>query len=361
MRVLTAIPVLFMAACGGAPQGPVGEKASPAAIAATEAPPAEDGQVRGKPVQPRKVHVLYPGQSTLTEIDLGAYLGVNPVVICYTTLGSESGNRGLRAVHELAHGDIQGRVDFFGAIRPGTATVEDAARMLADLRIEIPVIVDETFELGTALSATTAPSISVIDRKGILRIADARELTQAINDRASVSDAIWHLARGGELPTVMSLARYYPVTELVGERVPGFSLGRFPTGETVVLADYVGDEGKVLGIFFWHPNCPQCKAVIPGLMAALKAYGGAINMVSVVHLEDENEKRNCADTIKAHGIDFPVVVDRDRSVWNLFKVVSTPTMVIVRPDGIVDSVHTSGQANYLPIFKARISQVLGRS
>jgi peroxiredoxin len=319
-----------------------------------------EGEVRGKPVPPRRVEVLFPGLSTLTEIDLGAYLGVNPVVICYTALGSKNGDSALQAVHRMAHGDIQG-VDFFGAIRLGNATVEDAARMLAGLEVEIPVIVDETFELGTALAATTAPSISVIDSKGILRIADARDLTHPITDTASVADAIWQLARGGDLPTVMSLPRYYPVTDLVGVPVPDFSLARFGADDRVSLTDYVGQEGKVLGIFFWHPNCPQCKTVLPGLMAALKAYGGAINMVSVVHIEDENEGRNCQDTILALGIAFPVLVDQDRSVGNLFKIISTPTMVIVGPDGIVDSVYTSGKANYLPIFKARISDLLGKS
>ena len=86
-----------------------------------------------------------------------------------------------------------------------------------------------------------------------------------------------------------------------------------------------------------------------------------MDLISVVNLKDEDEERNCEDTIRAHKITFPVLRDEDRRVSGLFKVVSTPTLVIVRPDGIVDSVYTSGKANYLPIFKARVKAVMGNS
>ena len=377
LRVLIA--ALALVACGAetnAPSAPETQAAEekqnqpaseavPAVETTPSPPPQKSGDIRGQPVAPRVVHVLRPDTNTVEALDLATIISKQPLAICYTLLGEPIGEEELKRFQVLADeqaraaGQLGSRIEFMGAIRISERfPVETASARLAELGITMPVIMEERLDFGRALGATSTPSISLIDAGGILRIADARNLKQEVSFEKSVSDALWHVARGGQMPTVLKLKRYYPVNDLKNKPVPDFTLTRFKGTERVTLSDHVGDGKKLTAILFWHPNCRQCKTVMPSIMAGYRAFRSELDIVSVVNIEDEFEARNTEDTIKAHGITFPVLEDENKLVTNQFFIVSTPTMIFVRPDGIVDSAYTSGNANYLPIMRARIKAVL---
>ena len=98
---------------------------------------------------------------------------------------------------------------------------------------------------------------------------------------------------------------------------------------------------------------------MPGIMVGYNAYKKWIDLVSVVDLKNADEIRNAEDTIRAHKITFPVLQDEDRRITDLYKVVSTPTFVFLKPDGAVDSVYTSGDVNFVTVFSAKIASLLG--
>ncbi len=377
-RLRILIAALTLTACGvqteppRAPETRAAEESRSQTVDATATasetrPPArsqDPGEVRGQPVAPRVVQVLHASTKTVEAFDLGTLLGRRPIAICYALLGEPIGEEGLtrfqlmaseqeRVVEQLA-----APIEFMGATRIGrTYTVETASDRLAELGITMPVILEEQLDFGRALGATAAPSMSLIDKDGILRLADARNLKQEVENETSVADALWHVARGGKLPTIMELKRYYPANDLKEHPAPDFTLKRFLGTDRVTLSDHIA-ENKVTALLFWHPDCKPCEAVMPGIMAGYRAFKPSINLVSVVDLKGELEARNCRDTINAHGIDFPVLEDEDKLVTNQYFIVSTPTMIFIKPDGIVDSVYTAGDANYLPIMKARIKAIL---
>jgi peroxiredoxin len=313
----------------------------------------------GMPFPPMKVRALHPGDSDPKALDLGASLGKRPVVICYFSLGEPAGEETLLTVQKLAEGQAKGSADFFGATKPGKRfPLEQAVTRLSLLGVSIPVIVDEGFALGAALGVSSAPAISLIDAEGVLRVPEAKSLKQLVQGTGSMADAIAAAIMRRTVPTVRQLPRYYPVNELVGGKYADFTLKTFKGTERVKLSDHVGKGKKLTGLLFWHPNCTHCKVAMPSIMTAYRTYQKLLDFVSVVDIKNADEARNAQDTIKAHGLTFPVLEDEANRVHDLYKVVSTPTFVFVKPDGTVDSAYTSAEANYFTVIQARIRAVL---
>jgi peroxiredoxin len=159
------------------------------------------------------------------------------------------------------------------------------------------------------------------------------------------------------VPQSLRLPRYYPSEELVGEQFPDFILKEFKGDKRVKLSDYV-KEDRVTALLFWHPNCKQCKTAMPGIVTGANSYAKWLDIISVVSLKNSDEARNAEDTIRAHKMEFPVLEDEGKRVKDLYKVLSTPTMFFIRPDGVIDSVYTKGDVNYVPVFSVRIRKIL---
>ncbi|HEY3177048.1 MAG TPA: redoxin domain-containing protein [Candidatus Polarisedimenticolia bacterium] len=317
----------------------------------------------GSRFTPMKVMALMPDDKTPHEITLAASLGRRPVVICYFAAGEPLGEEGLLSLQELAEGDLKGKVDFFGVVKiGGKVSVAAASGRQSLLGVTLPLIIEEGFTLGDALGVTSAPSISVIDAAGVLRIPDARSLGQQVAPGLTVRQAIRDAALGRQIPTIGKLPRYYPANELTGGTYPDFMLRKLKSTERLKLSEVIdrnSKEKKITVVMFWHPNCKHCKTAMPGIVAGYRTYGKWLDIVSVTALKNADEVRNAEDTIRAHGMTFPVLEDEGRRVTELYKVVSTPTLFFIRPDGKIDSVYTTGEVNFLPIFSAKLRSILG--
>ncbi|HET9481356.1 MAG TPA: redoxin domain-containing protein [Candidatus Polarisedimenticolia bacterium] len=331
-------------------------------LGAAEGQPPPGRVPPGERMAPLKLMALKPGATALAPLDLAASIGRRPVVICYFLLGEALGEEALLHVQELAETELKGKADVYGAMKLGQRiTIGQVAERLSLLGITLPVIVEEDLVLGGALGLTMAPAITLIDGSGTLRIADAKSLRQTVAPGLTMADAIRAAAKRGAVPTVARLPRYFPANELIGEQFPDFILKRFKSTERIKLSEVVARakaDGKITAVFFWHPDCKHCKKAMPGIVTGFHSYRKWLEIVSVSDLKNANEVVNAEDTIRAHKIPFPVLEDEGRRITDLYKVVSTPTMIFVRPDGVIDSVYTSGEANYVPIFSSRIQSIL---
>ncbi len=341
---------------------PAGPEPSGAAGGAEAARPSRRKAVRGQPLGVPEVAVLRPGEPVLQRVDLTRSLGRLPIVICYFRLGDPVGERVFIALQQLALGPVAEKVEVYGAVKPGPGLkLEGVADRLSSLGTVLPVIVDqEGFALGEGLDVTESPSIGLIDAKGLVRIADARSLKQVVSGTATLAEAIAWVAAGNPMPTIARLPRYYPVVELIGEPFPDFTLPRFGAEGSVTMSDQrARNKGKVIGVLFWHPACEHCLKVMPSILAGRRAAARSFDLISIVDVKGEDDARDTGDAIGAQGIDFPVLQDDRRRVHSLCNVITTPTLVFVRPDGIVDSVYYSGEVNYLTVIQARVKAVLG--
>ncbi|GKS57085.1 hypothetical protein YTPLAS18_06120 [Nitrospira sp.] len=122
----------------------------------------------------------------------------------------------------------------------------------------------------------------------------------------------------------------------MGSRVPavGMPAADFTLidldGNTRTLADY---KGKVVLLNFWATWCKPCTTEMPAMQSAydrLKDKG--LVVVAVNELEDEARVR---EHIVEYGHTFPVLLDRDNDVANLYGVFGLPVSVFIDGNGKV--------------------------
>jgi peroxiredoxin len=106
-------------------------------------------------------------------------------------------------------------------------------------------------------------------------------------------------------------------------------------GEPIRLAD---SRGKIVIIDFWATWCPPCIFQVPELNAFWEAHqaAGEVMVIGVaVDVEGAEVVRPWAEE---HSIRYPLVIG-DEDVARKFGAMGFPTLVILRPDGSVDSRH----------------------
>lgn len=113
----------------------------------------------------------------------------------------------------------------------------------------------------------------------------------------------------------------------VGAHAPDFALAT-PSGATIKLSDL---RGKIVVLNFFATWCPPCRAETPDLIKTSSQYLKR----GVVFLGVD--KREPADLVTqfaaAKGVEFPLVLDTDGKVDELYDVRAIPTTYIIGRDG----------------------------
>jgi len=124
----------------------------------------------------------------------------------------------------------------------------------------------------------------------------------------------------------------------MGERVPaaGMPAAAFTltdlNGQTKSLSDY---RGKIVLLNFWATWCKPCTTEMPAMQATydrLRDKGFVV--LAVNELEDDEKVREHIQTYK-HT--FPVLMDRENRVANLYGVYGLPVSVFIDETGTVRS------------------------
>jgi len=100
-------------------------------------------------------------------------------------------------------------------------------------------------------------------------------------------------------------------------------------GDTFSLADY---RGKLVLLNFWATWCMPCREEMPGMETLWQNYkdqGLVIVAVSV----DEGSQARVEKFSKKFGLSFPVLLDPESRVSDLYKVSSMPTSFLIDRDG----------------------------
>ena len=118
----------------------------------------------------------------------------------------------------------------------------------------------------------------------------------------------------------------------VGSVAPDFSLKKLGGGNQK-LSDL---KGKPVVINFWATWCPPCKEEMPLLQRYASQYGEQMVLLGVDYAEQEPVVQEFVDTM---GITFPILLDGDGSVSNLYFVRNYPTTFFVDAEGVVRAQH----------------------
>ena len=144
-------------------------------------------------------------------------------------------------------------------------------------------------------------------------------------------------AAGRTIGTYGTLPTYQPVTELVGKSCPEFSAKSMGAQSASKMSEQIVDD-RVNAFIYWSVECPHCRKYMPMLNTWLKENPGKLNVVSVAAVANPAAKIKTEDFCELSEFDFPVLYDEDAVIRDLYMVTSTPTIVLIGPDGVVDSI-----------------------
>lgn len=291
------------------------------------------------------------------EIDLTQYLGKKPLVLYYWIATNTRSETVFLDLEKLVGEIGADRIGLVGAAVPRENLGEDKIRERLSARgIRSPVLSDVGFRVGKQLGVSSVPHISVIDADGRLRLTNGASLSQVLGYDLDLAKAIRRTAETGDLMTYGYLDPYFPVRELEGEPSPDFTAPQLRDGVERQWHDML-DHAKLNVLIFWSVDCPHCRKSLPEINAWLRENPDGLNVVSCAHVNSEATRSKTLEFCEKNDFRFPTLAD-DSQISELYKVTSTPTIVIIGPDGVVDSAIISGYADFGRSIQKKKEQLL---
>ena len=127
-------------------------------------------------------------------------------------------------------------------------------------------------------------------------------------------------------PILFSVSATAQVKE--GENAPNFTLKNLD-GKEISLNQF---RGKHVLVNFWATWCGPCKIEMPSLEALYERFKDK-NFALLAISNDMFGANIVKPFVKAHNINFPVLLDQRLKVSNAFGVVSLPTTFMIDPQG----------------------------
>ena len=85
------------------------------------------------------------------------------------------------------------------------------------------------------------------------------------------------------------------------------------------------DARKPTVLVFWAVTCPHCRTMLPQLNDWVKANPGDVNLVTIAAAPNETLRTKTQEFSSQQGFAFPILVDAEMKLNEIFLIVSTPT------------------------------------
>ncbi|BCJ86698.1 TlpA family protein disulfide reductase [Effusibacillus dendaii] len=116
-----------------------------------------------------------------------------------------------------------------------------------------------------------------------------------------------------------------------GKMAPDFAL-RDMAGQTVRLSDL---RGKPVLINFWASWCGPCRQEMPDLVKKSETYKDQITFVGINLTSSESDAKDVQSFLQEFHVKYPILLDEEGQVSNLYQVLGIPTTVSINPDGMI--------------------------
>lgn len=117
-----------------------------------------------------------------------------------------------------------------------------------------------------------------------------------------------------------------------GNLAPDFELTTLD-GRKVKLSDY---RGKKVILNFWATWCPPCRAEIPDMDKFYSSYKDKDIVILGVNLtKAEQDQTSVKSFIKEYRVTYPIPLDKESLVAEMYQVSAIPTSYIIDPQGTI--------------------------
>ena len=138
------------------------------------------------------------------------------------------------------------------------------------------------------------------------------------------------------------------------DQAPDFTLKSLK-GTNLRLEEY---RGQVVLINFWASWCGPCRQEMPLLDRLHHRY--VDTGFAVLGINVEGEVKPAQEIVDKTKVTFPVLIDEDQKVSEMYNLEAMPSTVVVDRDGVVRYIHRGykpgDEAKYVEIVKALIRE-----
>jgi thiol-disulfide isomerase/thioredoxin len=276
-----------------------------------------------------------PTATEFSDFDLSAAAKDKFLLLCYWMPDIPVAEDNLKALAAWAKG--KKNFTIVSVVPPRGKTSAAVLARAHELGFDFPIVWDDGYQIGNIVRAATVPHFTVVDPQGVTRMIGAAGLKHEIQAGLTFNAWLDTAAHGKGSPSVPDVPRYYPVRDLIDQPFIDFTLNRFGDNRALRFSEFVRD-GRLTLLVFWSADCPHCQKEIPILNEYYMKHQEALSVVGVIRPGDAGLHQRTTDFLRISDIKFPTVVDQANKVWAQYRIVTTPTTVVVTPNGVVSTV-----------------------
>lgn len=120
-------------------------------------------------------------------------------------------------------------------------------------------------------------------------------------------------------------------------------------GNKAQLHDYIGKPTMLL---FWATWCIPCNEELPEVQTFYEEHGKDVNIVAINATDTEKSVEAVQQHVRSHGWTFPILIDEQKNMRQLFGALTVPTTIFLRANGEI------AHEVYGPIDGAYMEEVL---
>ncbi len=123
-----------------------------------------------------------------------------------------------------------------------------------------------------------------------------------------------------------------------GFQAPDFELNTLNSGSQQLAAL----RGKPVLVSLWASWCPPCKAEMPAFEKVYRQYTDQGFIVLAVNASNQDNLADARAFVEANGLTFPILLDTQGRVAQLYDLRSLPTSFFIGRDGIIRDIVVGG-------------------
>lgn len=116
----------------------------------------------------------------------------------------------------------------------------------------------------------------------------------------------------------------------IGAQSPAFALDNLQDRQSIAVKP--GKQRRPILLNFWASWCEPCIREMPLLNLAYSQYAGQADLIAV-NVTGKDELSQVAEFAAKHGITMPILLDRQMSVSEMYRIVQLPTTYVIDRNG----------------------------